>query len=380
MTAEAGCRTWRDPSRYLRHIHVEEGCLDLPQTREILERAQLPWSVVGDRPVPEGLGDDFAASLDQGKRHLLLCRNRGQFFKACPGTKEYRCCGYEVLSTGMNCPMDCVYCILQAYLNTPWITHYVNTGDLLEELDQVLDADPLLPHRIGTGEFTDSLAIDRLTGLSRILVEYFAGKKNAVLELKTKSAVIGNLESLDHRGRTVVAWSLNSPAVIRQEELRSATLPERLDAAAQCADWGYRLAFHFDPIIDYPGWEEGYAEAIRQLFARVPASSIAWISLGALRYLPRLKEIGTERFPRSDMYYQEFIEGLDGKSRYYRKRRVGLYRYIYRLLQQHADPETCIYFCMESREMWQDVMGYDPESFGGISAMLNRTVFDKPLI
>lgn len=376
MTAQREKRSWRDPSKYLRHIHVEEGCVALPETREILERAQLPWSVVPERQAPDGLDGDCTANLNHGKQHLLLCRNRGQFFKPCPGTKEYRCCKYEVLSTGMNCPMDCAYCILQAYMNTPWITHYVNTGDLLAELDQVLDADSARRHRIGTGEFTDSLALDRITGLSRILVEYFAGKPNAVLELKTKSAVVGNLASLAHRGRTIVAWSLNSPAVVRREELRSATLDERLEAAAQCAAWGYRLAFHFDPIIDYPGWQDGYGEAIRLLFARVPAESIAWISLGALRYLPRLKEIGIQRFPGSSIYFQEFVDGLDGKSRYYRKRRVGLYQYIYRQLMHYADPRTCIYFCMESSEVWQEVMGFDPETEGGIAAMLDRAVFD----
>jgi spore photoproduct lyase len=366
--------SWRDPSRYLQHIHVEESCLDLAYTREILERANLPFSVVPDRQAPLPSGDDFPASLGAGKRHLYLAANRGQFFKPCPGTKEYQCCQYQVLSTGMNCPMDCTYCILQAYLNTPWITHYVNVEDLLAELDRVLDGEPDRLFRIGTGEFTDSLALDRLTGLSRILIEYFARKKNAVLELKTKSAVIDNLEDMRHNGRTVIAWSLNSPVVVRQEELRSATLEERLAAARQCARWGYRLAFHFDPIIDHPGWQEGYAETIRLLYAAVPAEAIAWISLGALRFLPKLKEIGIERFPASRIYFQEYITGLDNKCRYYRKKRVGLYSYIYQRLRERADPGTCIYFCMESKEIWQEVMGYSPEAHGGIAAMLDRTV------
>ena len=113
-------------------------------TREILERAQLPWAVITESRPSGEFADDYPCSLGQGKQHLYLCRNRGQFFKPCPGTKEYLCCKYEVLGTGMNCPMDCVYCILQAYLNSPWITHYVNTEDLLAELDQVLDADPLV--------------------------------------------------------------------------------------------------------------------------------------------------------------------------------------------------------------------------------------------
>lgn len=367
--------SWKDPSRYLRHIHVEESCRDLPYTREILDRAGLPWSVVADRQEPLHFDCEYPENLGQGKQHLFLSTNRGQFFKACPGTKEYQCCSYQVLNTGMNCPMDCVYCILQAYLNKPWITFNVNLDDMLAELDRGLTAEPNRLFRIGTGEFTDSLALDRLTGLSKILVQYFAGKYNAILELKTKSAVVENLEGLAHNGHTVIAWSLNSPQIVRHEELRSATLSERLEAAAKCADWGYKLAFHFDPLIDYPGWQEGYRETIEMLFKIVPAKAIAWISLGALRFLPKLKEIGIERFPNSRIYFQEFIQGLDGKSRYYRKNRVHLYQRIYQMLKEKAAPTTCIYFCMESNEIWQEVMGYTPEETGGIAAMLDRTVF-----
>lgn len=368
-------KSWKDPSRYLQHIHVEESCLPLAYTQEILGRAGLPWSVVADREEPLHFDCDYPQNLGAGKQHLFLSTNRGQFFKPCPGTREYQCCSYHVLNTGMNCPMDCVYCILQAYLNNPWISFYVNIEAMLSELDMALDAEPDRLFRIGTGEFTDSLALDRLTGLSKILVEYFARKKNAVLELKTKSAVIENLQNLDHNGHTVIAWSLNSPAIMEREELRSATLAERLEAARLCAEWGYKLAFHFDPLIDYPGWQDGYRETINVLFQSVPKQSIAWISLGALRYLPKLKEIGVDRFPGSRIFFQEFIEGLDGKSRYYRKNRTVLYRHIYNLLKEQAAAGTCIYFCMESNEIWQEVMGYVPDQNGNIGAMLDRTVF-----
>ena len=123
-----------------------------------------------------------------------------------------------------------------------------------------------------------------------------AKRSNAVLELKTKSVNIANLEGLDHRGRTIVAWSLNSPPIMAREEIRTATLEERLQAAARCAEWGYKLAFHFDPIILHEGWQEGYRQTIHRLFAAVPAESIAWISMGALRYLPALKKIAIEPF------------------------------------------------------------------------------------
>lgn len=368
--------TWKDPSRYIDRIYIEESCLDLASTRAILARTRLPWSIVPERQKPNNLDEDFIENLTAGKRQLFLCRNRGVFFKPCPGTREYQCCEYQVLNTGTNCPIDCVYCILQAYLNTPWLTFYVNTEDLCAELKEKLVANPQRLFRIGTGEFTDSLAIDRLTCLSRSLVPLIGKTSNAVLELKTKSAVIDNLQGLDHRGRTIVAWSLNSPAIMKHE-LRSATLTERLDAAKQCAAWGYRLAFHFDPIIDHPGWQSGYQETIDRLFAAVPAEAIAWISLGALRFIPTLKEIGIRRFPGTMIYFHEFIQGLDAKSRYFRPHRVSLYTFIYERLKQRASETTCIYFCMESDEIWREVMGFTPGEKGGLPIMLDRTVRER---
>jgi spore photoproduct lyase len=366
--------TWKDPSYYIDRLFVEESCLDYEYTQAIIARAKLPWTLVPEQQKPNNFADDFVNNMTKGKRQLYLCNNRGLFFKPCPGTREYQCCEYQVVNTGTNCPIDCVYCILQAYLNTPWLTFHVNIDKLFNELSEALSANPHHFFRIGTGEFTDSLAIDRLTCLSRPLVEFIGIRDNAILELKTKSAVIDNLQGLAHNGKTVIAWSLNSTGIMARYEVRSATLEERLQAAQKCAEWGYRLAFHFDPIIDYPGWQDEYAETIDRLFEKVPASAIAWISLGALRFIPNLKEIAISRFPGAKIYYHEFVTGLDGKARYFRPNRVRLYQHIFALLQKKVVAGTCVYFCMESDEIWREVMGYAPGEKGGLAQMLDRAV------
>ncbi len=375
-----GKKSWKDPSIIIDKIYVEESCVDLPYTKEILNRAKLPYTIVPDRGKPNNLDKDYVNNLTAGKRQLFLCKNRGHFFKPCPGTRDYQCCDYQVLNTGMNCPMDCVYCILQAYLNAPWLTFYVNYEKLFKELDDCLHVDTRRFFRIGTGEFTDSLAIDRLTGLSRLLVNYIGKQENAILELKTKSGFVENLAGLEHNERTIVAWSLNSPVIMQKEEIRSATLDERLTSARYCANLGYKLAFHFDPIIDHSGWKEGYTETIERLFQEVPADAIVWISLGALRFIPSLKEIGIQRFPHSRIYYQEFVEGLDNKSRYFRLSRVKLYTFIYELLKTKVSEKTCVYFCMESDEIWKEVMGFDPGEKGGIPYMLDKAAKREYLI
>ncbi|PIE71820.1 MAG: DNA photolyase, partial [Deltaproteobacteria bacterium] len=42
--------------------------------------------------------------------------------------------------------------------------------------------------------------------------------------------------------------------------------------------------------------------------------------------------------------------------------------------KQRAAARTCIYFCMESDEIWQEVMGFVPEEKGGLPLMLDRSV------
>jgi len=359
----------------IHRIYVADDCLHVPYTEEILDRIDRRSVTIlpaGGRDVSESFHDPRAFA--SGKRTLLLTKNMGKFLKSCPGTREYLCCGYQVLNVGMNCPMDCVYCILQAYLNNPWLSFYVNVDDLLAELDCTFASAPDRYWRIGTGEFTDSLALDRLTGLSRLLVEYMRDKPRAVLELKTKTAEVENLIGLDHGGRTIVSWSLNSRLITEREELHTASLAQRLAAAVRCADQGYRLGFHFDPIIYHPGWREGYGDTITRLFASVPRESITWISLGCLRFLPQLRSIATDRFPGSRFFHEEFVPGLDGKYRYFRKLRVEMYRFLAERILAAA-PNICLYLCMESEEIWQEVFHYVPAEHGGLATMLDQAVF-----
>jgi spore photoproduct lyase len=366
-------KSWYDPSRFLKKICIERSCSESPYAAEIIDRADLPVTVVDESDYPFLVDGVYPENLSEGKTVLLLSNYRGTFLKKCPSTREYQCCDYQVINIGTGCPMDCTYCILQAYLNNPYQNFFINSDDMFRELEEKT-ADHTKFLRIGTGEFTDSMALDRITGMSRKLIAFFADKDNCILELKTKSAFIDNLKDLDHRGRTIMAWSLNSEQIVRQEEHRAATIDERLKAAAACSAMGYPLAFHFDPVIVYPGWEQGYQQTIEKLFAAVPASSIRWISLGGFRYIPKLKQIGTLRFPQTAIYHHEFIEGLDTKQRYFRPLRVQVYNHIYSSIKSFADPRTCIYFCMESDEIWKEVMGFAPCEAGGLPHMLDSSV------
>lgn len=306
---------------------------------------------------------------------LEIVKFKGRFVKACPGTRSYNCCGYQILNFGNQCSLGCSYCILQAYFPNPNLRLFANIDEMMQELRKHLRNSPRAVHRIGTGEFTDSLLLDHLTRLSEILVPFFAKQPNAVLELKTKTAQVDLLEKLDHGGRTIVAWSLNPPEVIAREEMAASSLEERLEAARRCQDWGYRLAFHFDPLLAYPRWKEGYAEVVARLFSAVDPDGIAWISLGTLRFMPSLKGTIRQHHPLTTILNEEFVPGLDGKLRYFRDLRVEMYTHLKDLLLE-VEQDLCIYLCMESNDVWLEALGFTPEEKGGLPAILDKQALE----
>jgi spore photoproduct lyase len=308
---------------------------------------------------------------NEAVKALEIVKFKGRFIKDCPGTRAYKCCGYQTLNFGNQCSLGCSYCILQVYFPNPNLRLFANLDDLIQQLEHHLRTSRRLVHRIGTGEFTDSLLLDHLSRLSEILVPFFAEQPNAVLELKTKTSQVDLLEKLDHGGHTIVAWSLNPSEVIDREEGTASSLEERLEAARRCQEWGYHLAFHFDPLLAYPRWREGYAEVVARLFSAVDPSAITWISLGSLRFMPSLKGVIRRRHPLTTILDEEFVPGLDGKLRYFRDLRVELYAHLKDLLLE-VERDLCIYLCMESNDVWREALGFTPAEKGGLPAILDK--------
>jgi spore photoproduct lyase len=361
----------------IRRILVEQEARDYAMTRRILARLPgVPVEVIQDREALKTSGRDRAAWLALAKTTLLLAVQKGPFWRDCPGTKDYICCGYQVLQVTLNCPMDCTYCVLQGYVNIPAITVFVNVEDLLEEIEARWAEHPAKVWRLGTGEFGDSLALDGLIGLNEFLIPRFAGQGQAILEIKSKWPQFEHLLSMGPNPQVIFGWSLNPPGIIAGEENFAATLEMRLKAAARAVAAGFRVAFHFDPLIYFPGWEEAYQRTVERLGTAVPAQAIAWISLGGLRLLPPLRQLMLQRFPRSRIAAQEMVLAPDGKLRYFKSLRVEMYARMREWLTQ-ATPEALLYLCMESPRVWQEAFGFTPDG-PSLSRLLDGRVLPRP--
>ncbi|MDL2275352.1 DNA photolyase [Desulfosarcina sp. OttesenSCG-928-G10] len=354
----------------INRLFVDSRVRSHPETLRIIKKISLAPEYVDD-PVPiynwvNGATDPVRL----GKSVLYLTQNKGGFLKACPGTREYVCCDYQILHVASFCTMDCAYCILQTYFHPPLLHFFVNLENLETELDDLFKKQAIV--RVGTGEFTDSLIWEDWTDLTDFLVDRFSRQDRAVLELKTKTVNISRLKHLDHRRRTILAWSLNSPFVIRHEERHTTPLAARLAAAAQCQEWGYPLAFHFDPLVIYPDCEADYHQVVKQIFERISPDSIVWISIGAFRFMPALKPVIIRRFPDSMLPYGEFVTGLDNKMRYFKPLRIALYRKMVSWIKDIA-PQVTVYCCMEDADVWEKALGLQISENHELGALLDQS-------
>jgi len=353
----------------IQKLYIDQQVSETAEVSAIIRRLGLPHEIVPDAQVVYDRVSAAPDPIQKGKTTLFLTSNKGAFLRKCPGTRFYNCCGYAILHIGTFCLMECTYCILQSYFHPPVLQYFVNHSDLFAELGGVFTGHNI--HRIGTGEFTDSLIWEPWTNLSRKLVPAFAAQPRAVLELKTKTTAVQGLAHLAHNRKTIVAWSVNTPRIIAEEEQRTASLAARLRAAARCEAWGYPLAFHFDPIILYDGCEADYESVVKRIFSHVSPQNVVWISLGTFRFMPSLKAIIQQRFAGSKIIYGEFITGLDGKMRYFKPLRIAVYRKIIACIHEVA-PQVCIYFCMEDDEVWQKSLGFTVSDRGGLDKMLDE--------
>ncbi|MDR1695491.1 MAG: hypothetical protein LBR69_02510 [Endomicrobium sp.] len=294
--------------------------------------------------------------------NLFLVKEKYDFFKKCPCTSGVVNCGYSIMNLGMGCPYECSYCFLQGYQNIPGIVIPYNISDYLDKDKISASTSGFFNYkRIGSGEFTDSLVFDHITGFSGQIISFFKNHNEVMFEFKTKSVNIENLLESGGKENIVAAWSVNSLKAAAENEFKTPSVPERLDAAKKCADAGFSTAFHFDPVIFYGGWQKGYAETVDMIFDTVPEKSVKWISIGSLRMPAAQKTVIENRFPENSLLDGELILGKDYKLRYFKDLRTEMYKTLIDRIKSKKT-KAAVYLCMEEKDVWE-------KSFGGFKTL-----------
>ncbi len=322
------------------HLVIDRSCEDTSMAerfRRAYPRARVTTFDPGQRDAT------VAALRVNPKSTVVLTPHKGRFVKPFPRHKWYQYDHMYNLILGFNCHASCHYCFVHTYFDDPCPTMYANDADVYAELRSFLESKP--DAWISTGEFIDSLQLDRVTRHTERIMETMRDYPAAVFELRTKHSDVEHLPDCPHPG-VLVSFSINPETISRKIEAGSADLDERLRAARQLIDKGYRVAFRLDPIIAAGGYLDAYAGLAETVEATVSWKEISRVFLGVLRFDATLMRRLAGGAATRKLLDAEYVRAPDGKYRVYKNARVAVYRELVASLRKF-DPELQIELVME---------------------------------
>jgi spore photoproduct lyase len=89
-----------------------------------------------------------------------------------------------------------------------------------------------------------------------------------------------------------------------------------------------------------------------------------------------LKDIAQVRFPNTPIFSGEQISGLDGKSRYIKPLRMEIYNTIHKRIRDKLG-NVFVYFCMESEDIWQKVLGIRPRNHNEVDWYFAKSLYEN---
>lgn len=206
----------------------------------------------------------------------------------------------------------------------------------------------------------DVLAIEPEYGACELLVKHFAQLDEQYLILFSKSANIDFLLDLDHRGHTIMLWTLSTHTASRRYEGRTGTMEQRLEAARKCQEAGYPVRFKMKPIIPIADWRAETTQMLEQLYATVTPENLSM----EMVFFDTVAEIdsalGLEDMDpaiAADCRRAEaaldgpWPKARDGMPPFTHEAKEMVYRYT--MEESHRiSPETPITLCAETQRMW----------------------------
>ena len=269
--------------------------------------------------------------------------------------KGNACPNYWHFSPYGFCPYGCKYCYLAGTPGvkfSPSVKVYVNLPEMLAQVDRIagrLEA----PTAFYLGKLQDALALDPLTAYSTVLVPFFAEQPWARLTLLTKSTNVDRLLGLEHRGHSILSWSVNPPEVSAMFEENVPTIDQRLEAMRRVAERGYPVRAIMMPIIPINGWQDIYRRFTDRLLQTV---AIRRLTLGGICIYRSARDLMERKMGMRNVVSQHLdatsLKAGDGRARYPRDLRHAVYSVIIECARR-LRPDLEIALCLEEQALWE---------------------------
>jgi len=173
-----------------------------------------------------------------------------------------------------GCVFRCAYCGFGRN-----IIFYLDAERLVEGLDDAFAHHPA-QRLYKYSNMTDLPPFEPELDAVRPMVKRFAREPERYLMLFTKSDNVEFLKKLDHRGHTIISWSITCDTASRMADKRTASMRERIAAMKMMQEAGYTVRARLSPIVPVANWRAEYTELLQILLGEARPDLITLELLG----------------------------------------------------------------------------------------------------
>jgi len=270
-------------------------------------------------------------------------------------TKGVVCQSAWQIHSMQGCPYRCAYCLLGRVNRV-----IVNIEDYTRHLDGWLLRDPSQT-LYKWDNHGDVNCLEPEYDATRLFVDYFARRQDRYLEIYAgKSDNVDYLLPMEHRGRTIIQWSLAGPTQAEVFEPRTAAWDARIEAARKCEQAGYMVRFRLSPIIPVRNWRQENTLLVKRIYERTNPDIITLCPFGWMDAATAERCLDVEQLD------PQFVDAMRAAAPFLRERgyvqgcpfplphdaRYAVLKHIVDDIRR-IRPEQTVALCLETEEMWR---------------------------
>ena len=156
-------------------------------------------------------------------------------------------------------------------------------------------------------------------------IENFVNKsKKGMITFPTKFDMVDPILNLDHKGRVIIRMSVNPQEIIRQIEIGTSPLKNRVEAINKLKKAGYKIGILIAPVILVENWKEKYEELVKYLYENLSneVKKDVFFEIIFMTYSYIHKVINQDAFPDKESLYNKDLMTVRGRGRYTYKKEV----------------------------------------------------------
>lgn len=218
----------------------------------------------------------------------------------------------------------CMYCYLVCNFNKcSYLRLFVNREEMLGKIIKVANkSDKNLTFEIGSN--SDLILENTITNNLVWTIENFKKSPKGMLTFPTKFDMVDPILPLNHDGKVIVRMSVNPQEIIRQIEIGTSPLKNRVEAINKLKQAGYKVGILIAPVILVDNWRNLYEELIKYLDENlsIEVKKDAFFEIIFMTYSYVHRMINNDAFPDRINLYNKDIMTVRGRGKYMYKKEV----------------------------------------------------------